>query len=300
MQIAIISLFPELIETYLSTSVLGKARQKNIFKLKTINLRDFGQGKRKQVDDRLFAGGRGMLMQVEAIWQAYLSSVAWHCNNLADCHLQTQIMATINKLQSNLLDADFQLLACQLANLLEQAEINLFYLSPKGMTFSQVTAKSWSQYKHLIFLCGHYEGIDSRCLKIMPWQEISLGNFVLTGGELAVLAMVDATLRMVDGVLPEQSAYSSESLYNGTLETEQFTQPANWHGLAVPDVLLQGNHRLQADYKQYSSLRETYLKRPDLFNNLELSQADLVNFIRSLQTEINDNSAFEVDECKVN
>lgn len=285
MQIAIISLFPELIETYLSTSVLGRARKKDLFALKTINLRDFGLGKRKQVDDRLFAGSRGMLLQIESIWQAYLASIVWQCDNLTDEQIKIELGELLAELKTTL-DADkFQLKAKELALLLAKADIQLFYLSPKGPTFSQETAKNWSKASRLIFLCGHYEGIDSRCFNIMPWQEISLGNFVLTGGELAVLAMVDATLRLVEGVLPEAEAYSNESLYNGTLETEQFTQPANWHGLPVPKVLLNGNHRLQAAYRQYSSLKETYLKRPDLFAKLNLSQSDLVSFIQNLQTE---------------
>lgn len=285
MQISIITLFPDLIENYLSTSVLGRALDKGIFSLQTINLRDFGHGKRKQVDDRLFGGTRGMLLQVDVLFQAYLASLAWHCQNLADEQLKIDIKTTISTLQTSLEDEEFQIQAKTLASLLAKAKIKLFYLSPKGPTFSQDTAITWANYEHLIFLCGHYEGIDSRSLQIMPWQEVSLGNFVLTGGELAVLAMVDATLRMVKGVLPEAEAYSSESLYNGTLETEQFTQPANWHGLVVPEVLLNGNHSLQLDYKRYSSLKETYLKRPDLFFKLKLDPAELKIFIQQLQAE---------------
>lgn len=285
MQISIITLFPELIENYLSTSVLGRALEKGIFSLQTINLRDFGHGKRKQVDDRLFGGTRGMLLQVDVLFQAYLASLAWHCQNLVDEQLKADIKTVIYTLQTPLEDSEFQTKAKVLASLLDIAKIKLFYLSPKGPTFNQDIAVSWAHYEHLVFLCGHYEGIDSRALQIMPWQEVSLGNFVLTGGELAVLAMVDATLRMVKGVLPEAEAYSNESLYNGTLETEQFTQPSNWHGLTVPEVLLNGNHALQVDYKRYSSLKETYLKRPDLFFKLKLEKAELESFIQQLQAE---------------
>lgn len=294
MRISVITLFPDIVEAYLNCSILGRARQKNLFECQTVNLRDFGHGKRKQVDDRLFAGTHGMLLQVDVIWQAYLASLKWQCENITNQELKTEIADCISKLQTNLTDIEFINLASKLADLITQVQIKLFYLSPKGLTFNQATAEAFAQTEHLIFLCGHYEGIDSRVLKIMPWQEISLGNFVLTGGELAVLAMIDASLRLVDGVLPAKEAYSNESLYNGVLETEQFTQPANWHGLAVPEVLTNGNHKLQTAYKQQSSLEETYTKRPDLFNKIVWQTEDLTTFIQHLQAKLKQDTDNEV------
>lgn len=260
MKISIITLFPELINSYLSSSIIGRAAAKGIFSYRVFNLRDFGKGKRLQVDDKLFAGTRGMLLQAEPILQAFLAAISWH--------LESEIPP----------DSDESIR--DIINIWLEKKAQAFYLSPKGPVFTQNTAVSWSNsYEYLLFLCGHYEGIDSRVLEFLPFQEISLGNFVLTGGELAVLSMVDATLRMVNGVLPESAAYTEESLYTGSLECCQFTQPAIWRNYAVPQVLLQGNHALQNRYRKFSSYHETLVKRPDLFDKLELSLEDLTDFI---------------------
>lgn len=302
MRIAVITLFPDLIERYLQSSVIGRAYERGLFDFKIFDLRAFGTGKRKQVDDRLCGGTPGMLLQVEPIWRAYLAALRWQFAE-AETELAVQITELAAALDNLLVlssgqetTAAEQLEIRRLNELLRQltatvaATTGTFYLSPKGFIFEQNTAKKWaSEYERLIFLCGHYEGVDARIFSLMPWCEVSLGNFVMTGGELAVLAMIDAALRMVPGVLRNTAAYEGESLYSACLEAEQYTQPADYYGYKVPAVLLEGNHKLQAQWKRRSSLYETFSKRADLFNKLELSCEDITLLQEKLLNEHADN-----------
>lgn len=150
----------------------------------------------------------------------------------------------------------------------------VIYLSPQGKVFSQEKAKELAQYENLILLCGHYEGIDERVLSEIVDEEISIGDYVLTGGELPALVVTDAVGRMIDGVLPNEEAFSCESIYNGLLEHPQYTKPYEWNGRTVPEVLISGHHANIEKWKREQSLRVTLNKRPELLETAELTNND--------------------------
>lgn len=150
----------------------------------------------------------------------------------------------------------------------------VIYLSPQGKVFSQQKAKELTQYDNLILLCGHYEGIDERVLGEIVDEEISIGDYVLTGGELPALVVIDAVGRMIDGVLPNEEAFSCESIYNVLLEHPQYTKPYEWHGKTVPDVLISGHHANIEKWKREQSLKTTFNKRPELLDTAELTNND--------------------------
>lgn len=226
----IITLFPEMIQQILETSITGRALESEKFSFHCRDLRPYGEGSYLKTDDRLFGGGTGMLMMAEPIYQAWLDSGGEGTRTV--------------------------------------------YLSPKGKIFDQAMAKEFAQEDRMIFLCGHYEGVDDRVLHAIGAEEVSLGDFVLTGGEIAVAAMVDATVRLLPGVLASEESYEDESHYHGVLESRHYTQPATWRGFEVPEVLRSGHHENIKIWRKLDALRETLLKRPDLLESYEWTQED--------------------------
>ena len=160
----------------------------------------------------------------------------------------------------------------------------LVYMSPQGQTLTQEKVKSLAQIPHLVLLCGHYEGVDERILDEIVDEEISIGDYVLTGGELPAMVLADAVCRMLDGVLPNDEAKSLESHYNGLLEYPQYTRPPVWHGVSVPDVLLSGHHENIEKWRHEQSLLRTFLRRPDLLETAELSEKDR-KFLKKVKAE---------------
>ncbi|MBQ9737173.1 MAG: tRNA (guanosine(37)-N1)-methyltransferase TrmD [Clostridia bacterium] len=230
MKVDILTLFPEMLEAVLKTSIIGRAEDKGIISVNCVQIRDFAFNKHRQVDDYPYGGGQGMVMQAEPIFEAYKSV--------------TEGLSYKPK---------------------------TIYLSPQGKTFRQSTAKKLSKEKHLVFLCGHYEGVDQRVLDEIVDMEISIGDFVLTGGEIAAMAVVDATARMIPGVLSSESSFSDESHFAGLLEYPQYTRPAIWHDMAVPEVLQSGNHRLIEEWKRKKSIENTYKKRRGMLKKAKLT-----------------------------
>ena len=155
------------------------------------------------------------------------------------------------------------------------------FMSPQGKNFKQADAKRFAKKKHIVLICGHYEGVDQRVIDKIADAEISLGDFVLTGGEIAAMAVVDATSRMIEGVLKEEASYKEESHYSGLLEFPQYTRPAVWQGLKVPDVLLSGNHKLICEWKRKMSILTTYKKKKSLLKKAKLTDAEK-EYIKSL------------------
>ena len=158
------------------------------------------------------------------------------------------------------------------------------YMSPQGQTLTQEKVKSLAKMPHLVLLCGHYEGVDERILDEIVDEEISIGDYVLTGGELPAMVLADAVCRMLDGVLPNDEAKSLESHYNGLLEYPQYTRPPVWHGVSVPDVLLSGHHENIEKWRHEQSLLRTFLRRPDLLETAELSEKDR-KFLKKVKAE---------------
>ncbi len=225
-RIDILTLFDLTVGDVLSESILGRAQERDIIKIETHQIRDFTQNKQKQVDDYPYGGGHGAVMQADPLYQCWKHV----CEVSGDPHPHT------------------------------------IYLSPCGKTFTQQEAKRLVRdHDHLVLVCGHYEGIDQRFIDGYVDEELSLGDFVLTGGEIPAMAVADAVCRMVPGVLPEAECYEEESHYNGLLEYPQYSRPAVWQGREVPEALLTGNHRQVARWRRKESLLRTRARRPDLF-----------------------------------
>ena len=244
MKFTVLTLFPEQVRSFLETSITGRAMKKGVFSLETVQIRDFSGNAYNKVDDTMFGGGTGMLMMCEPVYEAWKS-----------------IAEPVTPVGSEpLCDAP--------------VHPHTIFLSPKGQVFSQAKAIELSKYEHLVFLCGHYEGIDQRVLDEIVDEELSIGDYVLTGGEIAACAVIDSISRMIPGVLPDASAYQEESHMGGVLESPQYTRPEVWHERTVPNVLLSGHHAKIVEWKRLSSLYDTWQKRPDLFNRIALSADD--------------------------
>ena len=220
MKFTIITLFPNVIQEYINTSIISNAIKKDILQIEIGDLRNFGKGKRRNTDDTVYGGGTGMVLTVPVLDKA---------------------LSSIN---------------------LDNAKI--IYLSPKGKTFTQDVAKEYAKNcEHIVLICGHYEGVDERIFKLYDICEVSIGDYVLTGGELPALAILDSVARLTPGVL-KQDAVSNETFEAGLLEEAQYTKPLEYKGLKVPDILVSGNHELVNEYRLEDRIYTTYLKRPDM------------------------------------
>ena len=245
MRFDILTLFPEVLEGVLSSSIIGRARENGIIDINCVQIRDFAFNKHRQVDDYPYGGGQGMVMQAEPIYLAYESV----CKGLSYKPLTV-------------------------------------YLSPQGRIFRQSTAKRLAKKQHIVLICGHYEGVDQRLLDEIVDAEISVGDFVLTGGEIAAMAVVDATARMVPGVLACTEAFSDESHFSGLLEYPQYTRPYEWHGQKVPETLMSGNHRLIEEWKREAAILNTFKKRRSMLSKAKLTDKERETVLRLRHTEI--------------
>ena len=244
MRIDILTLFPEMCETVMAESIIGRARKRGAVQVCCHQIRDFAYDKHNRVDDTLFGGGMGMLMMAEPI-------------------------------------------ALCMDDLVEQLgkKPHVLYMSPQGSVLSQEKVKELAMYENIAILCGHYEGVDEHVLEAYVDEEISIGDYVLTGGELPALVVADAVCRMKDGVLSNDVCFEEESHYNGLLEYPQYTRPATWRGRSVPPVLLSGNHAAIAKWRREQSLLRTLHKRPDLLAAAELTKQDK-KYLVSLETHV--------------
>ena len=210
----------------MSYSLLGKALEKKIWELNIYNLRDFGEGKHKTVDDKPFGGGAGMIIKPDILGNA--------------------IEETLIK---------------------NHARQSLVYLSPKGRPFKQIDAKNFSQSSGVSILCGHFEGIDQRVLDIYEIEEISMGDYILSGGEVASFTFLDSILRLLPGVLGNEASIEDESFSDDLLEYPQYTKPQEYKNIKVPDVLLSGNHEEIEKWRKEKSIEITKKNRPDMLKH---------------------------------
>ena len=247
MKIDILTLFPEMFET-INHSILERAIKNNLLKINTINIRDFSKDKHKKVDDTPFGGGAGMVMTCQPLFDAIKSVL-----NIDE----QEFIKTINSQKTK---------TKQKKELKAKQNFSIIYMSPKGEKLEQKTVIELSKLEHMIIVCGHYEGIDQRVIDYFDMQEISIGDYVLTGGELPAMVLVDSVARYVDGVLSEGST-DEESFSNGLLEYPQYTKPREYEGLIVPEVLTNGNHKEIEKWKKEQSLKITKERRPDLLKD---------------------------------
>ena len=235
MKIDIMTLFPKMCESVLGESIIGRARKSGKVEISCVNIRDFSGNKHNKVDDTTYGGGMGMVMSAEPIYNCF--------------------KALYNKENEN--------------------KPHLIYMSPKGETFTQKKAVELSKKDRIVLLCGHYEGIDQRVIDEIVDEELSLGDYVLTGGELPALTVADAVCRMLPGVLSDDLCFEEESHFAGLLEYPQYTKPALWREKSVPEVLLSGNHAKINDWRKIQSILLTLRKRPDMLKKEDLSEKDL-------------------------
>lgn len=225
----IMTLFPELVDYVLGESIIGRARKAGVLEVACHNIRDYSEDKHRRVDDTPYGGGKGMLMMAPPIYNCYEHIMALR----KDVVQKTRVL----------------------------------YMSPSGQIFHQKKAEELTAYDHIIVLCGHYEGVDRRIIDEIVDEEISIGDYVLTGGEIPACIVVDSIARLVDGVLADAECHEKESISSGMLEYPQYTRPYEFHGVKVPDVLISGHHENIDRWRYEEALRLTKEKRPDVLEN---------------------------------
>jgi tRNA (guanine37-N1)-methyltransferase len=230
LRIDIMTLFPEFVDFTLSESIIGRARRAGTLDIRAHNIRDYSEDKHRRVDDTPYGGGRGMLMAAPPIYRCYKA-----------------------------IEADIQSSEAGSGN-----KPYVIYMSPRGRVFTNEYAKELSEKGNLVILCGHYEGVDERLIEEIVDEEVSIGDYVLTGGEVPACIVADAVGRLVDGVLTLPECHENESFEGGLLEYPQYTRPAVWMGREVPDVLLSGHHANIDKWRYEKSVEITKERRPDL------------------------------------
>lgn len=256
MQFYIMTLFPEMVMQGLDTSIIGRAMSKGLLSIEAINIRDYAFNKHNSVDDYPYGGGAGMLMQAEPVYQTYKA-------------VEEKIAAKHGECGQN--DEGGQ---DDMAK--EVKKPRVIYLSPQGKTFNQGMAEEFAKEEELIFLCGHYEGIDERVLEEIVTDYVSIGDYVLTGGELPAMIMVDAISRLVPGVLHNDASAEFESFQDNLLEYPQYSRPEVWHEKRVPEVLMSGHHANIEKWRREQSVLRTAKMRPDLLARAELTKEEKI------------------------
>lgn len=234
MRIDILTLFPEMVDSVLSESIIGRARKNALVTINCIQIRSYSKDRHNRVDDAPYGGGKGMIMQTQPIYDCFVDL----CESLGK-------------------------------------KPHLIYMSAQGKTLTQQRVKELAKLDNIAILCGHYEGIDERIIEEIVDEEISVGDYVLTGGEIPAMLLADSVCRMLPGVLSEEVCFTDESHFDGLLEYPQYTRPAVWHGRQVPEVLLSGDHAKVDDYRRKQSLERTFLRRPDILNRAVLTKKDM-------------------------
>ena len=251
MRIDIMTLFPETVGDILSESILGRGQDRGYIRIETHQIRDYTLNKQKQVDDYPYGGGRGCVMLAQPLFDCWR-----HICNEAGHRVHT------------------------------------IYMSPAGKVFTQTDAiRLKDDYSRLILVCGRYEGIDERFIEACVDEEISIGDYVLTGGEIPAMAVADAVCRLVPGVLPDAECFENESHWDGLLEYPQYTRPEHWEGRPVPEVLLSGNHARINRWRRKHSLMRTRTRRPDLYSRLDLKDKTDIELKKEIDNT-NDNNNF--------
>lgn len=230
-----LTLFPELFESMFTTSIVGRARDRGMVRLETLNFRDFAMNKHQTVDDMPYGGGGGMVLKPEPIFAAVE-------------HL--------------------------LAGASHEAAPRIILMCPQGERYTQTKAEELAEEQHLIFICGHYEGFDERIREYLATDELSIGDYVLTGGEIPAMTVIDSVVRLLPGVLGNDQSAVTDSFSTRLLEHPHYTRPAIFREWTVPDILLSGHHGHIAEWRHKQALRRTWERRPDLLERRELSEQE--------------------------
>ena len=247
MKITILTVFPEMFESVLDASMIGRARRAGLLDIRCVDIRQFSESKHKNTDDYPFGGGAGMVMMAQPIFDA---------------------MASVTG---------------------EDFKGKRIYLGPRGRTLTTAVARELACEEELVLLCGHYEGVDQRALDLCVDQEISIGDYILTGGELAAMVLTDCVARFVPGVLGSSESPEEESFSDGLLEYPQYTRPRVFRGISVPEVLLNGNHAEIRAWRRRESVWATALRRPDLLEGADLSETEK-SMVKEMKACFSENS----------
>ena len=254
MRFDIMTLFPDMVSGVLSESIIGRAQAAGLIEARCHNIRDFSRDKHRKTDDTPYGGGVGMVMSCQPIYDCYKSVVE---------------------------------------SIPEGNSKRVIYMSPKGRIFSHGVALELSKYDNLIFLCGHYEGVDQRVLDEIVDEEISIGDYVVTGGEIPACIVIDAVSRLVDGVLASSECYEGESVASGILEYPQYTKPREFMGREVPEVLLSGDHKKIERWRLEEAVKITAERRPDLL----LLRPDILESLKPKQKKKKTKSKEDAGAC---
>jgi tRNA (guanine37-N1)-methyltransferase len=241
LSVDILTLFPEMFSGVFGSSILAKAKEKDLVHYQVTNFRDYAPNKHQQVDDYPYGGGGGMVLKPEPIFLA----------------IEDLIKEKKNKLKEN----------CE-----QEKKPRIILMCPQGKRYDQTKAEELSKEDHLIFVCGHYEGYDERIREHLVTDEISIGDFVLTGGELAAMVIVDSIVRLREGVLGNETSSQTDSFSTGLIEYPHYTRPAEFREMKVPDVLLSGHHQRIEEWRRQQSLKRTWQRRPDLLESYALAE----------------------------
>lgn len=244
MKIDVLTLFPEMFSGVFGQSILQKAAEKSAVHYNVVNFRDYADNKHNTVDDYPYGGGAGMVLKPQPIFDAVAA----------------------------------------LKESAESEKTKVILLCPQGERYDQRKAEELAKEEHLIFICGHYEGYDERIRQHVITDEISIGDYVLTGGELGAMVVIDSVVRLLPEVLGNQESHMKDSFSTGLLEHPHFTRPADFRGMKVPDILLSGNHKLIEEWRNKEALRRTLLRRPDLFEKIELT-AEQEKWLKEVKKE---------------
>ena len=249
MRVDIVTLFPEMCQQVLDASILGRAAKRGYIETHCHQIRDYTQNKQKQTDDYPYGGGCGMVLYAQPI---------------ADC-----LRAVQKEVEEQ-----------------GRPKPHIVFLTAGGQRYTEEHARRLAEYDNLTLVCGHYEGIDERVIDAFADEEISIGDYILTGGELPAMVLIDSVARFIPQVLGAQESATEESIYSGLLEFDQYTKPRNYEGMEVPEVLCNGNHKLIHLAQYRNSLELTQKRRPDLFRNYVEKQKDLTKEERKILEEI--------------
>ena len=239
----ILTLFPQMVSDGLNTSIIGRAVEKGLIEIETINIRDYSKDKHHHVDDAPYGGGAGMVMQPGPVCDSYEDL----CNRIGK-------------------------------------QPRVLYMTPQGKVFHQSIAQELALEEDLVFLCGHYEGIDERALELIVTDYLSVGDYVLTGGELPAMVMIDCISRLIPGVLNNNESAEIESFHDNLLEYPQYTRPEIYKGMKVPEVLLSGHHKNIEEWRRKESIKRTFIQRPDLLKDANLTQKEQ-EFLKEIVSE---------------
>lgn len=252
MRIDILTVFPEMVSSALSHSIVKRAQDAGLVDIRVVNIRDYTTDRHKTTDDTPYGGGGGMIMKIEPIARALL-----------DVIFETGFVLEPSLVQMETLFRNRKLCQPRIA-----------ITDPRGQKFTQNVAQQWAKESRLVLLCGHYEGVDERVRRFLVTDEVSIGDFILTGGELPALAITDALTRLQAGVLGDADAPDKDTFSDSLLEYPHYTRPREFYGLGVPEMLMCGHHAEIERWRRWQQLQETKQRRPDLFELAALSPAD--------------------------